>query len=562
MNASNDKRESEECVRTLYKAAEAGEQVHLSLDTDDRVLARVTDGIYRQPASAIRELLANAYDADATEVAIITDTPRYSEIMVRDNGNGMTGPVLINLIRHIGGSAKRTPVGQELGITSPEDAKLSPGGRKLIGKIGIGLFSVSQLTRQFTIITKPKSEKYRYKAVVTLHRYTDEELQDATPGKRFTTGKTVITPEVAGEDEASGTTIVLGNLIPRVKEILQSKDIWDALLHSSQQDRMGVVRRVEPAIHSGFLRPGTDNYQREPKVPWAPRTGADERMLALTKALLEIADKNELYTQLTNAFDYYFRMVWTLGLSLPLSYIDIHPFDLPNGRILKCFLLSNRTKAGSIISGDDQASDLRTGPKTSVAAASKIEPAREGDDFRVEIDGLRLYRPVRFDAIKGSSRALQTPLLFVGGFNPDLQKYEVVTPDGFFPGFGARAQLGKPPLEALRSHHRLFRPKDRRTRETDGRGWRFRLGEIVGGARGPSSLRGRGRPPTMLPSPGVLTPRGGTCRPRLAVRESACGRGGGGVVSWLRGRSAGQRRPERCQAARGTRDRLTGAVIG
>ena len=31
---------------------------------------------------------------------------------------------------------------------------LSPGGRRLIGKIGIGLFSVSQLTRHFQIITK------------------------------------------------------------------------------------------------------------------------------------------------------------------------------------------------------------------------------------------------------------------------------------------------------------------------------------------------------------------------------------------------------------------------
>src|SRR5262249_48005674 len=138
MSAANDKRESDTYVKKLHEAAQTGEQVHLSLDTDDRVLARVTDGIYRQPASAIRELLVNAYDADATEVVVITDAPRYSEIMVRDNGSGMTAPVLINLIRHIGGSAKRTPIGQELGITRPDNPKLSPGGRKLIGKIGIG----------------------------------------------------------------------------------------------------------------------------------------------------------------------------------------------------------------------------------------------------------------------------------------------------------------------------------------------------------------------------------------------------------------------------------------
>ena len=38
----------------------SSEAIPLTLDTDDRVLARVTDGIYRQPSSAIRELLANA----------------------------------------------------------------------------------------------------------------------------------------------------------------------------------------------------------------------------------------------------------------------------------------------------------------------------------------------------------------------------------------------------------------------------------------------------------------------------------------------------------------------
>ncbi len=423
MRADSDERDRATYVKKLHDAAQTGEQVHLSLDTDDRVLARVTDGIYRQPASAIRELLANAYDADATEVAVITDAPRYSEIMVRDNGNGMTAPVLYNLIRHIGGGAKRTPVGQELGITRPDNSKLSPGGRKLIGKIGIGLFSVSQLTRQFTIITKPRDEEYRYKAVVTLHRYTDEELDDAKPGKKFRTGKTVITSEVVGKDEASGTTIVLGSLIPRVKEILQSKDTWDALLNP-QQDTRGVVRRIEPAIHSGYLKPGTDEYQKQPNVPWAPRTKPNERMMALVKALLELAEKNELHAQLENAFDYYYRMIWQVGLSLPLPYIEVHPFDLPDEHTVKCFRLSNRTRAASVVAGDDQVTHLRTSPKTTVAAASGINPHREGNDFRVEIDGLRLYRPIMYDSIPGTSRALQTPLLFVGGFNPDLQKYD------------------------------------------------------------------------------------------------------------------------------------------
>ncbi len=74
------------------------------LAVDDRVLARVTDGIYRQPSSAIRELISNAYDADATKVVVHTDAPRFNRIVIRDNGQGMSTEALAYLIKHIGGS--------------------------------------------------------------------------------------------------------------------------------------------------------------------------------------------------------------------------------------------------------------------------------------------------------------------------------------------------------------------------------------------------------------------------------------------------------------------------
>ena len=75
------------------------------------MLARITDGIYRQPGSALRELIANAYDADANNVYIQTDAPRFSTIRVRDDGRGLSIEALANLIHHIGGSPKRTQEG-------------------------------------------------------------------------------------------------------------------------------------------------------------------------------------------------------------------------------------------------------------------------------------------------------------------------------------------------------------------------------------------------------------------------------------------------------------------
>lgn len=133
----------------LGDPANEGKVVQTRLQASDRVIARVTDGIYRQPAAALRELISNAWDADASSVTILTDAPRFSRIYVRDDGIGMTHETLSRLLKHIGGSPKRRDEGRKLGISSETDIERTPGGRLLIGKIGIGLFSISQLARRF-----------------------------------------------------------------------------------------------------------------------------------------------------------------------------------------------------------------------------------------------------------------------------------------------------------------------------------------------------------------------------------------------------------------------------
>ena len=45
---------------------------------------------HRQPESALRELISNAYDADVSRVVITTDRPRFERISVQDDGLGMS----------------------------------------------------------------------------------------------------------------------------------------------------------------------------------------------------------------------------------------------------------------------------------------------------------------------------------------------------------------------------------------------------------------------------------------------------------------------------------------
>src|SRR5436190_21052115 len=101
----------------IRKSLGAKTVVRTTLRTDEQVIARVTDGIYRQPASALRELISNAYDADATRVVIKTDAPRFERITIEDDGTGMSPEVLAHLLFNIGGSAKRNERGESLGIT-------------------------------------------------------------------------------------------------------------------------------------------------------------------------------------------------------------------------------------------------------------------------------------------------------------------------------------------------------------------------------------------------------------------------------------------------------------
>ena len=220
--------------------------VNAVLRTDERVLARVTDGIYRQPGSAIRELVSNAYDADAKQVVIKTDRPRFLTLSVEDDGMGMTPVTLAHLLHHIGGSAKRSREGAELGIASTADPTRSPSGRRLIGKIGIGLFSVAQLTHRFQIITKTAGDPFRTIASVVLRQYSDEGAPAPDEQGEYEAGLVTIWREPAADADSHGTTIIITNLRPQTRDTLRSRDLW-AAVDSDRALESGEVRGLKSA---------------------------------------------------------------------------------------------------------------------------------------------------------------------------------------------------------------------------------------------------------------------------------------------------------------------------
>ena len=192
----------------IREKAEDREAVETTLATSERIIARVTDGIYREPWAAFRELVANAYDADASYVVIETGQPDFQRMTVRDDGIGMSPKTLAYILKNIGGSSKRTASGAEFNTVDPDALDSSPGGRPLIGKIGIGMFAVAQLTQHFQIITKAAGERHRLSATVRLRTHDEEEIQKKE--EDYVAGTVVIVSEQVPESEigSHGTSVV------------------------------------------------------------------------------------------------------------------------------------------------------------------------------------------------------------------------------------------------------------------------------------------------------------------------------------------------------------------
>ncbi|WP_025563488.1 ATP-binding protein [Psychromonas sp. SP041] len=426
-----------ELENKLIQNISDGKVEKTKLETDDKVLARVTDGIYRLPGSALRELISNAYDADAENVFVETDAPRFNSITIRDDGNGMSIGTLVNMLRHIGGSAKRTEKGKELKVTDDKDNSLSLNKkRKLIGKIGIGLFSVAQLTRDFEIVTKQAGNDFYLKAKVQLFNFSDDaDKHDSSSneerGKSFQTGSVRIWKEVTENISAHGTDILLFNIKQSAKEQLKSVDVWgqtenetDAEAGIEEDSFMDSSKATLPDFHIGYLtnKKGIQEYDGKfamlPSLPWEVEDKPNVKFLKLYDAILD-KTKNAVSPKLNLVLDNYLNMIWTLGLSIPLDYVEKHPFSLTLNDLADVYSLSNKKKG--------QAESLLKHLKPNVPFGTTLgfNSQNSKPDFNVCVDGIKLFRPLKFTNLPKSKALVKKPILFLGKYKPDLSKVDI-----------------------------------------------------------------------------------------------------------------------------------------
>ncbi len=142
------------------------------IDVAASIIADISSGIYRTPANALKELVSNSFDANATEVYVNTGYSNFDIFTVSDNGNGMSVDEFVYYMKHIGGSVKR------IGEKTVTDL-----GRPIIGKLGIGILAVSQICKEFTIISSNGNGK-KFEATIDLSEFEEIEARKKQLGER------------------------------------------------------------------------------------------------------------------------------------------------------------------------------------------------------------------------------------------------------------------------------------------------------------------------------------------------------------------------------------------
>ncbi len=156
---------------------------------DPNTISHLGIKMYSQVPSGLAELIANAYDADATEVKITLYDKNEMKIVVEDNGCGMSPDEVNDNFLRIGRNRRE----------NPENIK-TPKGRIASGKKGLGKLALFGLGSTITIQTKTEeSEPIKFSL--------DWDALKKTKGDYH--------PEVIDEIEnqkTSGTKVTISNL--------------------------------------------------------------------------------------------------------------------------------------------------------------------------------------------------------------------------------------------------------------------------------------------------------------------------------------------------------------
>ena len=241
------------------------------IKVSSKILGHISAGIYRSPAGAIKELISNAFDADATRVAITTNWPSFDIITCRDNGCGMTQKDFKKIMTGgIGDSTKRV-------ATNGDVNDLTNLQRPIIGWLGIGMMGIAQICHEFQVISHHKESQTAFRAIIQLADFLREKVKNISPehvAKRSIDVGQFNIESIDYEPNNSGTYVIASDM------------------------------------RSAFVKKFRDNSGNNPLPSKFFEFLREIHQARSVKSLSE-----------------YWQMVWELTVACPLPYKDNGPFD-------------------------------------------------------------------------------------------------------------------------------------------------------------------------------------------------------------------------------------------
>ena len=160
------------------------EKKELEVTVDKRHIVSIGERLYTESVELLRELVNNAYDADATEVHVEINPER---IVVIDNGTGMD----------LEGLKQYFIIGSEEKVIHSRSPKL---GRVRIGQFGIGKFASLAAASRFEVITQHKD----FAARVVFDKEAWQKAKD-----KWHLPCEILEPD---PERGDGTTVILSQL--------------------------------------------------------------------------------------------------------------------------------------------------------------------------------------------------------------------------------------------------------------------------------------------------------------------------------------------------------------
>ncbi|HXV84208.1 MAG TPA: ATP-binding protein, partial [Candidatus Binatia bacterium] len=167
-----------------YRQNSSEARSYLPVTVDKSHLVTIGERLYTESIELIRELVNNAYDADATEVKV-TVTPE--SVSVEDNGTGMD----------LEGLQQYFVIGSQEKLLRPKSPVFK---RDRIGQFGIGKFATLSACQRFTVYTQ--KENFAARVVFDKEAWSQEVGEWRLPLE-------IVPPD---SQRADGTTVTLQGL--------------------------------------------------------------------------------------------------------------------------------------------------------------------------------------------------------------------------------------------------------------------------------------------------------------------------------------------------------------